>query len=88
MPAHDTGATLVVAPTLGKSVGAFKSITTHKYIHRIDEFAWLIFYQRLWQRNYYEHILRDAADYERIAGYILDYPANWNQDEKNLNATT
>jgi putative transposase len=37
----------------------------------------------IWQRNYYEHILRDQADYERVAAYILDNPANWGQDEEN-----
>ena len=37
----------------------------------------------VWQRNYYEHIIRNQADYERIAGYILDNPINWNQDEEN-----
>ena len=31
----------------------------------------------IWQRNYYEHIIRDQADYERIAGYILSNPVNW-----------
>jgi putative transposase len=41
----------------------------------------------IWQRNYYEHILRDEADYERVAGYILDNPANWEQDEENPDAT-
>ena len=89
VPAHATRATTRVAPTLGEIVGAFKSITTHKYIQGVDEFAWPVFYKRLWQRNYYEHILRDQADYERIAGYILDtplrgaYPVNWDQDEEN-----
>jgi len=37
----------------------------------------------IWQRNYYEHILRDQADYERIASYILDNPLAWDQDEEN-----
>jgi REP element-mobilizing transposase RayT len=72
-----------VAPTIGKIVGAFKSITTHKYIQGVDEFGWPVFYKRLWQRIYYEHIIRDEADYERIAGYILDNPVNWDQDEEN-----
>ena len=31
----------------------------------------------IWQRNYYEHIIRDQADYERIGGYILSNPVNW-----------
>jgi REP element-mobilizing transposase RayT len=52
VPAHAIRATTRVAPTLGEIVGAFKSITTHKYIQGVDEFAWPVFYKRLWQRNY------------------------------------
>ena len=37
----------------------------------------------VWQRNYYEHIIRSQADYERIAAYILDNPVNWSQDNEN-----
>ena len=93
MPAHAIRATtrvaptgteaVSVAPTIGGIVGAFKSITTHKYIQGVDEFGWPVFYKRLWQRNSYEHIIRDEADHERIAGYILDNPVNWDQDEEN-----
>ncbi len=36
---------------------------------------------KIWQRNYYEHIIRDNADYERIAAYILNNPINWDSDE-------
>lgn len=35
----------------------------------------------VWQRNYYEHIIRDGNDYDRIANYIFDNPMNWEQDE-------
>jgi putative transposase len=83
VPAHDTRATTRVAPTLGKIIGAYKSITTHEFIQGIKERAWPVFTKRLWQRNYYEHILRDQVDYERIAGYIWDNPANWDKDEEN-----
>ncbi len=38
----------------------------------------------IWHRNYYEHIIRDQNDYERIAGYILANPANWAEDRNNL----
>ena len=34
----------------------------------------------VWQRGYYEHIIRDGADHERIADYIRDNPANWPTD--------
>lgn len=37
----------------------------------------------IWQRNYYEHIVRNQTDYERIAGYILANPSNWNEDDEN-----
>jgi putative transposase len=37
----------------------------------------------IWQRNYYEHIIRGQPDYERNAGYILANPSNWNDDEEN-----
>ena len=83
VPAHAAGATTRVAPTIGEMVGAFKSITTHKYIQGVKELAWPGFTRKLWQRNYYEHIIRDNSDYERIAGYILDNPINWNQDSEN-----
>jgi REP element-mobilizing transposase RayT len=58
VPAHPTKVTTKIIPTLGEIVGAFKSITTHKYIQGVNEFAWPVFYKKLWQRNYYEHILR------------------------------
>jgi len=73
------------APALGNIIGAFKSITTHTYIHGVDELGWPQFYKRLWQRNYYEHIIRDQRDYERITNYIIANPANWADDEENLN---
>jgi REP-associated tyrosine transposase len=38
---------------------------------------------QIWQRNYYEHILRNQEDYESIAAYILANPANWDRDEGN-----
>jgi len=34
----------------------------------------------VWQRNYYEHVIRDEADYGRIAEYIADNPRRWNED--------
>lgn len=39
----------------------------------------------IWQRNYYEHIIRGGDDYERIAGYIMDNPLNWDRDSKSGN---
>ncbi|MGA9460610.1 MAG: transposase, partial [Desulfobaccales bacterium] len=35
----------------------------------------------LWQRNYYEHVVRDEDDLNRIRQYIEDNPAAWLEDE-------
>jgi putative transposase len=37
----------------------------------------------IWQRSYYEHIIRDTDDYNRIAGYIADNPRRWADDHNN-----
>ena len=37
----------------------------------------------LWQRNYYEHVIRDERDYQSIYDYILTNPLNWDKDEEN-----
>ena len=41
--------------------------------------------QAVWQRNYYEHILRDEIDYKRVYEYILYNPLRWGDDEENPN---
>ncbi|MDR2927050.1 MAG: hypothetical protein LBV41_02425 [Cytophagaceae bacterium] len=58
------------APTLGNMIAYFKYRTTKQ----IDLSA------KLWQRNYYEHIVRNDADYTRIANYIANNSANWQTD--------
>ncbi|KPL82164.1 hypothetical protein SE15_13880 [Thermanaerothrix daxensis] len=42
----------------------------------------------VWQRNYYEHIVRDEHALNRIRRYILDNPARWAFDRENPTATT
>ena len=37
----------------------------------------------VWQRNYYEHIIRNQEDYLSKSGYILDNPFNWDNDDEN-----
>lgn len=50
-----------VERTLGRIIQAFKSITTHRYTIGVKGQRWQPFTGRLWQRNYYEHIIRDSA---------------------------
>ena len=37
----------------------------------------------VWQRNYYEHIIRDEGSLNRIREYILNNPSRWEMDQEN-----
>jgi REP element-mobilizing transposase RayT len=39
------------------------------------------FEKRIWQRNYYEHIIRNEKSYYQIAGYIRNNPIEWQEDK-------
>jgi hypothetical protein len=74
-----------VAPTyddvsLPEIVGRFKSLTTNRYIRGVKDYNWPRFESRLWQRNYYEHIIRNEREYQGIADYIFSNPQNWEKD--------
>ncbi|MFZ4456695.1 MAG: transposase [Bacteroidales bacterium] len=36
---------------------------------------------KIWQRNYYEHIIRDEQSHQRISEYIINNPAKWAEDK-------
>jgi len=71
-----------VAPTLSLPdvVHRFKTMTTKRYVDGVERCAWPRFNGKLWQRNYYEHIIRNDADLNRIRAYIENNPARWAQD--------
>jgi len=83
VPAHGNRATTRVAPTVGDIVGTFKSLTTVAYIRGVETSGWPTFRGRLWQRNYYEHIIRNDESLNQIRQYILDNPAQWAMDREN-----
>jgi putative transposase len=68
---------------LSQIIQWFKTMTTNEYIRGVKQSGWPPFDGKLWQRNYYEHILRNQSDYERIANYIALNPAQWGEDEEN-----
>ena len=39
------------------------------------------FNKRFWQRNYYEHVIRNEEEYYAIKEYLKTNPYNWNTDE-------
>ena len=58
----------------------FKTMTTNTYIQMVKNNTLPPFHKRIWQRNYYEHVVRDANDYARIAEYIQNNPLTWEED--------
>lgn len=65
----------------------FKSITTHDYMDSVKPHQWPQFHGRLWQRRYYEHIIRDDRDLDRIRAYIASNPSRWAHDDENPERT-
>ena len=65
-------ATARVAPTLGRIVGAYKSIVANEWRKTCNNRGESP--GKLWQRNYYEHIIRNRQDFEEIKRYIFDNP--------------
>lgn len=62
--------------TLGSIIRGFKSSVT-KQINEMQNVLSL----KIWQRNYYEHIVRNDNDLHRIRTYIQDNPLKWELDE-------
>ncbi|RLD36893.1 MAG: transposase [Bacteroidetes bacterium] len=67
--------------TLGDIVGAFQSITTVEYIRGVKTKNWKPFDKKIWQRNYWEHIIRNNKSYNTISKYIKNNPNNWDNDK-------
>ena len=78
-PLHSSSPKEIRQP-LGMIVGTFKSAAS-KHIHR----AGYLTGKTIWQRNYYEHIIRDDEDYQRVIEYIEMNPINWELDNENAN---
>ncbi|MBR5620431.1 MAG: hypothetical protein IKW76_11905 [Clostridia bacterium] len=60
-----------------------KSIQQQSLSQRIRSFKTLVTKEcgtALFQRSFYDHIVRDEQDYLRICTYIDDNPAKWTED--------
>jgi REP element-mobilizing transposase RayT len=71
------------APTLGDIINWFKTMSTNEYIHGIKSYGWQQFKGKLWQRNYYEHIVRNEDSLNRIREYVANNPLKWEDDIEN-----
>jgi putative transposase len=60
--------------TIGSIIRGFKSSVTKPLVSIGIE-------SPIWQRNYYEHIIRNEDSYHRISDYIRNNPVQWQEDE-------
>jgi putative transposase len=63
--------------SLGSFVAGFKAACTTKINSHRNTPG-----KPVWQRNYYEHVIRNEKDLDQIRQYILDNPAKWKLDEE------
>lgn len=61
--------------SIGAMVQNFKSVAARK-INKL----WGTPGTTVWQRNYWEHIIRNEETHQRIANYIISNPAKWDED--------
>ncbi|NJC87341.1 MAG: transposase [Desulfuromonas sp.] len=63
---------------LGRLIGAFKTVSTKRInlLHNTPG-------NPVWQRNYYERVIRDEAELSRAREYIADNPRRWDMDKEN-----
>ena len=70
------------APTVGEIVGTFKSLCIHDWLTYIKEKK-IDAVGKFWQRNYYEHVIRNEDELNRIREYIQNNPLKWHLDKEN-----
>jgi putative transposase len=68
--------------SLGSLVAGFKATVTRRINELRDTPG-----ERVWQRNYYEHIVRNNTDLARIREYIVTNPLHWHLDRENPSRT-
>src|SRR5690606_40646701 len=76
--ATNNRATARVAPTVSDIVGAYKSLVVNECLKLFNITNETM--GKFWQRNYHEHIIRNEQSYVKISDYIINNPANWDND--------
>lgn len=66
-------------------VSRFKSWTTKLYSDGVRKKGGSEYPGRLWQRNYYERVIRNDDELNKIREYITNNPYTWEDDEEHPN---
>ena len=68
--------------SLSRVIQGFKSVTTRSYVEGVKQRGWDPYDGRLWQRSFYDHIIRDDRDLDRIRTYMDANPGKWFEDSE------
>ncbi len=68
-------------------VHRFKTMTTKRYADGVKNLGWQPFPGKLWQRNYWEHIVRNEFELQTIREYICNNPTRWELDKLFMGTT-
>jgi putative transposase len=80
---NPVGAEASPVPTaLGNIVGAFKSLCVNRWLSYIKR-NHMDSVGSIWQRNYYEHVIRNETELNRVREYIMSNPLKWSFDHEN-----
>ena len=60
--------------SLGSFIAGFKASVSSRAKHELNMTG-------IWQRNYYEHIIRNETEFKNIWDYIDDNPRKWEEDQ-------
>jgi REP element-mobilizing transposase RayT len=74
------------APKVGEILGIFKSLCTHDWLLYIKEKN-IDAVGKFWQRNYYEHVIRNEYELNKIREYIQNNLLKWDLDKENPGRT-
>ena len=61
----------------------FKTMTTNEYIRGVKEKGWPPFPKKLWQRSYWERVIRDELELTLVRECIQNNPTQWELDGLN-----
>jgi hypothetical protein len=68
--------------TVGEMVGTFKSLSVHDWLGYMNQNN-IHATGKFWQRNYYEHIIRNDIELNNVRQYIQNNPLKWRLDREN-----
>jgi REP element-mobilizing transposase RayT len=74
-----------IAPTMSLPdiVNRFKTMTTKRYTDGVKQCGWRSYPGRLWQRNYFDRVIRNEKELDQVREYVFNNPEKWELERGN-----